>query len=53
MSATIRETKGCPAQHHVVSCEFAALRSEFRTVKWMLAVNSALMLLALETLFLR
>lgn len=41
------------SQHHEAKHEFAALKGEFNTVKWMLATNLTLTLLVLGKLFLR
>lgn len=41
------------SQHQDVKHEFASLRGEFNTVKWMLATNLTLTILVLGKLFLR
>ncbi len=40
-------------KHQDVKHEFATLRGEFNTIKWMLATNLTLTLLVLGKLFLR
>ncbi len=44
---------GVDNKHQDVKHEFATLRGEFNTIKWMLATNLTLTLLVLGKLFLR
>lgn len=43
---------GVDSQHQDIRHEFAVLRGEFNTVKWMLATNMTMTLLVLGKLFL-